>query len=829
VSHHKKQTQHGHHHQGQHRLIVGVLPAQRARIHAAIHTEGMRKINALEFGDLTRADVQETCHAMCHGEHEDKLTLCEFELLMMHALEPGVSDRENQALSEVIFADEAGDATTTRKRTLGMMKEGQEEKSALKDVESASFVDVEIVFKALTCREFTKLREHHGTCYDIERDWMQDYIERIVDRDDAFMDFPITIFLLSVFLAMVIRGLRIEERHFTELSLEAWTNGKDPRKSCQNNVDSVESFWEWVLEEGLKAPLGHPKPSAVGPGTYEQFHMAGRFVLIGDVLLRKKTGNATDEMEWLLNSKTGADYLDANPGQFLQASLASARHLQLNGWMDRNTEEIVFKTITFSESLKMFATTSLTVKFGDFGDVWPVINTDTMSVVPYPDYDLYVWKAIFTLIMLRTMKNELLSMWSFLRHGCGEFMDYWEFWNYIDWANIMFGLLCIGALLRAASLMEDEEFKKLFDDKFILNVDVMKLDIAYLNLLEEKLVNLNSALGHVNWAFTIAVLTIVLKFFKAFGANMRLRVVTDTFARGSTDFLHFLVIFTAIFLPYGVVGHVLFGADIGEFSSIYSSINACGLLLMGDFPWFVERMSEDADGYLESGMPKVVLFIWYVSYMFLLFLVLMNMLLAIVMKHYLDEAEQIRAMNVYDDNEQLVEETPTMKNQFRDYKRFRDATKGFISLGDIASDLGNDDEPAHPQKFVTEETLQEAFPTMSPEQAQWLLKTFGEELAKEDGAAVDNSAVYALQLLEEQVELVREICGVVQEGASKNKGKKTKKGPDLALVTKGMKGLADDLDVLQKGQFNLAKRVQDIGVHACGASFKSVPKKKVQK
>merc|ERR1719223_585821 len=65
-------------------------------------------------------------------------------------------------------------------------------------------------------------------------------------------------------------------------------------------------------------------------------------------------------------------------------------------------------------------------------------------------------------------------------------------------------------------------------------------------------------------------ISIVMKFFKAFTANKRLRVVTDTFRDALVDFVHFGIIFTTIFLPFITVGHVLFGNDLEEFSSMFS-------------------------------------------------------------------------------------------------------------------------------------------------------------------------------------------------------------------------------------------------------------------
>lgn len=69
---------------------------------------------------------------------------------------------------------------------------------------------------------------------------------------------------------------------------------------------------------------------------------------------------------------------------------------------------------------------------------------------------------------------------------------------------------------------------------------------------------------------TIAVyiLVMMMRFFKAFRANPRLNVVTQTLIDGSVDIGHFLVVFLTIFMAFVLCGQVLFGSKMKDFSTL---------------------------------------------------------------------------------------------------------------------------------------------------------------------------------------------------------------------------------------------------------------------
>ena len=82
---------------------------------------------------------------------------------------------------------------------------------------------------------------------------------------------------------------------------------------------------------------------------------------------------------------------------------------------------------------------------------------------------------------------------------------------------------------------------------------------------------------------SINLIILMFRFFKAFRANPRLAVVTNTLVKGGVDIAHFFIVFSVIFVSFSAMGAVLFGSRVELFRSIQRSLNTSFVVLMGDF------------------------------------------------------------------------------------------------------------------------------------------------------------------------------------------------------------------------------------------------------
>merc|ERR1719506_3059292 len=193
--------------------------------------------------------------------------------------------------------------------------------------------------------------------------------------------------------------------------------------------------------------------------------------------------------------------------------------------------------------------------------------------------------------------------------------------------------------------------------------------------------------------------TIMMRFFKSFRANARLSVVTETLARAGVDGIHFFLVFIIIFLCFVLTAHILFGHSHEAFDSLWDSMHTCFLVLMGDFDLW--RMM-DINYYFAM--------LWFWLFEILVFLILFNMLLAVVMDVYFqvksgqqdaqpiwEQAAQryreMRSRKVDKDKVTMVDGVPHKQVETRP------------SASKILGVLHSDSHDLHGSDFLTAETL----------------------------------------------------------------------------------------------------------------------------
>ena len=103
------------------------------------------------------------------------------------------------------------------------------------------------------------------------------------------------------------------------------------------------------------------------------------------------------------------------------------------------------------------------------------------------------------------------------------------------------------------------------------------------------------------------------------------------------DLGYFFVIFTPLFLAYVFAGHLLFGSRLKKFDSIGDTVVTClNLVLLGEHQW------DDMWTGNKSTIDNLAALLYFTSFLVIMFLIMLNVLLAIVMDSY---AKVKEAMN----------------------------------------------------------------------------------------------------------------------------------------------------------------------------------------
>jgi len=332
------------------------------------------------------------------------------------------------------------------------------------------------------------------------------------------------------------------------------------------------------------------------------------------------------------------------------------------------------------------------------------------------------------------------------------FWGYMGVWNMVDWVNILIGYASIFVWILCCQAMNAQSLHSLLrqeDDKMVLNSGIMGLHESALEKLLEDLMTISSLMNYLRLMLAINVIAIMMKFFKAFQANPRLQLVTNTMVKAASDIVHFGVVFLSVFVGFAITGHILLGNDIVQFRSFSASIDTCFIVLMGEFEWYASASESDVPP--GSGLPYFLMASWFWLYMIFVLMILLNMLLAIILDHYTELVMQIK----------LDVDVKALWTQTYDYFTHLKKTKDHIPLMDMCVLLQDDDTPCHQHHTVTENSLMEAFPQMREDEAEHLMTWLKAE-AKKNSAEKDDECLARLKMLEKYVDSINQDLHVVK-------------------------------------------------------------------
>ena len=288
----------------------------------------------------------------------------------------------------------------------------------------------------------------------------------------------------------------------------------------------------------------------------------------------------------------------------------------------------------------MFASTVIRFTFTDGGsiDVSHVLDTVEVELYSEPwDYFrlvLEIFVSVSCLVALLGELWELISIYRETRSISGYFAS---IWNWIDilsiglnWATVcMWWIFVLNQASTFDILLRYDVYEDLEAPAGMLRLagnqtagtlgDGMRevqSAFAELQRIVDSLILYYSING-------INVLLLIVRCLKLMDFQPRLGIVTRSITLAGADLMHFIIIAGFVFLGYAMMAHLIFGNNIDYFRSFGSSVDTCFDILLGD-------ISANAELRELPGLQGIagVLFFW--SYMILVFMVLLNFLLAII-------------------------------------------------------------------------------------------------------------------------------------------------------------------------------------------------------
>jgi len=294
------------------------------------------------------------------------------------------------------------------------------------------------------------------------------------------------------------------------------------------------------------------------------------------------------------------------------SSLVEIAKLKQDLWIDRGTRVVFIDFTVYNANINLFCVVRLVVEFPATGGAvssWQFRTVKLIRYVTTYDYFLLAMEILYMLFIMYYIIEEVLEI---RRLKCSYFASVW---NCLDILVIF--LSCVAMIFNVYRTIKVDTLLTT-----LLNNPDTYPDFEFLGFWQMQYNNMVAVVVFFAW----------IKIFKYISFNRTMTQLQSTLSRCSKDIAGFAVMFFIIFLAYAQLGYLVFGSQVGDFSTFSESIFTLFRIILGDFDF---HALEEANRVLGP--------IFFITYVFFVFFVLLNMFLAIINDTYSEVKAEISA------------------------------------------------------------------------------------------------------------------------------------------------------------------------------------------
>nr|XP_032805650.1 polycystic kidney disease 2-like 1 protein [Petromyzon marinus]XP_032805653.1 polycystic kidney disease 2-like 1 protein [Petromyzon marinus] len=318
--------------------------------------------------------------------------------------------------------------------------------------------------------------------------------------------------------------------------------------------------------------------------------------------------NGSSHWGLLATYSGGGYYLDLTRSKSESAILL--QDLFDKQWLDRGTRAILIDFSSYNGNINLFSVIRLLVEFPPTGGAVPSSQIYTVKLIRYvtgSDYFILACEAIFCCFILYYIVEEILEL------SIHKFAYFKSVWNCLDLLVIMLSVVAI-----IFNVYRTVTVNKLL--KALLDEPNRYGNFQFLAFWQTQYNNMVAVNVFFCW----------IKFFKYVSFNKTMTQLSSTLARCAKDVLGFAVMFFIIFFAYAQLGYLLFGTQVEDFSTFSNCIFTQFRIILGDFDF---NAIENANRVLGP--------LYFTTYVFVVFFVLLNMFLAIINDTYAEVKNEL--------------------------------------------------------------------------------------------------------------------------------------------------------------------------------------------
>ncbi|KAF2897002.1 hypothetical protein ILUMI_09174 [Ignelater luminosus] len=284
--------------------------------------------------------------------------------------------------------------------------------------------------------------------------------------------------------------------------------------------------------------------------------------------------------------------------------------LKQNLWITRGTRAVFLDFTVYNANLNLFCVIKIVFEFPPTGGVLPSYSFQTVKLIRYVTSSDYFILACELLVLgfviyytVEEIREIFYFRWTYMT----------QFWNYIDLILLVLAYCCLALGATRVQVVITTLNKYLYVTDEYANFEfVARLHIIY------------------NCFVAIFLFFTYVKIFKYLSFNKTMGQLNNTLHRCALDIVGFSVMFFIIFFAYAELGYLLFGTEVEGFSSFGVSMFTLLRTILGDFDYMeIERAN------------RILAPVYFLTYIFFVFFVLLNMFLAIINDTYSDVKTEI--------------------------------------------------------------------------------------------------------------------------------------------------------------------------------------------
>ncbi|XP_059408751.1 polycystin-2-like isoform X2 [Carassius carassius] len=304
-----------------------------------------------------------------------------------------------------------------------------------------------------------------------------------------------------------------------------------------------------------------------------------------------------------------------------EKSASQLQELKNNLWLDRGTRAVFLDFSIYNGNVNLFCIVRLLVEFPATGGAMTSWQFQTVGLIRYVsswDYFVGMCEVAFCLFVLYYLVEEVLEI---RLHRLRYFKS---LWNCLDVVIVALSVPAIIMNICRTSAVSHRLHFLLENHNTYPNFEPLARLQVHFN-------NLAAIIVFLSW----------VKLFKFINFNKTMNQLSTTMSRCAKDLMGFSIMFFIVFLAYAQLAYLVFGTQVNDFSTFQACIFTQFRIILGDFDF---SEIEEADSVLGP--------IYFTTFVFFIFMILLNVFLAIINDTYsevkADMAQQRSEMEITD-------------------------------------------------------------------------------------------------------------------------------------------------------------------------------------